>query len=192
MVQGFDPAFYGSANFVVLTGCNFLGVSSVKVGGTTLSAKAVDDNILTFHMPIPTVLGAVPLQVTGPGGTFTGTIQIAPADNVLNVTGNILGGALNMWIGGHPGDFYAIAFSPSAQPTTVPGLFSVDIGNGGLSLFPLLFGNLNTQNGVQQHSFLGVPGSAGQYFDSQGITLDALNPTPPWTSTNAATSIYTH
>jgi hypothetical protein len=192
MVQGFDPAFYSSANFVVLTGCNFLGVSAVKVGGTTISAKAVDDNILTFHMPIPAALGAVPLQVTGPGGTFTGTIQIAPADNVLNVTGNILGGALNMWIGGHPGDFYAIAFSPSAQPTIVPGLFSVDIGDGGLSLFPLLFGNLNTQNGVQQHAFMGVPGSSGLYFYSQGITLDALNPTPPWTSTNAATTIYTH
>jgi len=38
----------------------------------------------------------------------------------------------------------------------------------------------------------GVPGVVGQYFYLQGITLDGTNPTPPWTSTNPATTIWTH
>lgn len=78
------------------------------------------------------------------------------------------------------------------MPTVLPGFFAVDIGKGGLTLFPFAFGQLNAANGIQTYHFFGLGGVTGQFIYAQGIVLDGATLAPPWDSTNPATTIYTH
>ena len=125
-------------------------------------------------------------------GTVNDFVTVVPADNVLNVNGNILGGSMGLWIGGQPGDLYALAYSPDLLPTVIPGVVEADIGAQFTSLFVFFIGNLNAASGVDEFHFGGITGTAGEYFYFQGVTIDPVTLALPWKSTNPATSIFTH
>jgi hypothetical protein len=193
LVQGYGPTSYGDANHVTLIGCGFTGVTALSLQGLAITDfEVIDDNILTFHMPLPPALGDVPFQIKGPLGTLNTTLAVKAADDVLAIDGNVLGGILNVWIGGDPGDMFAVAYSPDLVPTVFPGFFAVEIGKGGQTLYPFMFGTLNAANGIQTPKLQGIPGVFGMFFHLQGIMLNAPSFAPPWDSTNPATTIYAH
>ncbi|MEM7308465.1 MAG: S8 family serine peptidase [Planctomycetota bacterium] len=177
-------------NTVTLIGCNFSGAAVVQVGSKFIPTKVIDDNTLTFDLGIAEQLGSVPLTIINGSGVLSDFLNVVPADNVLATSPTIDLGTLFLNIGGQPGDFYAVAFSPELIPTEIPGLLSVDIGNAAASLFPLLFGNLNTANGVEEFVFNGIPGITGTLFHFQGVTLDAATLALPWRSTNVGSVFY--
>lgn len=183
---GVPPA--DPVNVVTLVGCNFTGVLSVQVGSKLLSPTVVNDNTLTVDLGIADDLGAVPVSINTLGGTGNGFLNVVPADNVLSSSPTIDVGMLHLDIGGTPGDLYAVAYSTDLIPTVVPGLFSVDIGNGGATLFPSLFGTLNATNGVEEFFFTGVPGIQGSSVFFQGVTIDGTTLALPATATNVSTS----
>lgn len=184
---GVPPA--DPVNIVTLTGCNFTGANLVQVGTKFLPATVVDDNTLFFDIGIADAIGNVPISIFAASGTGTGTLFVVPADNVLSTSPTIDVGMLHVDIGGTPNDLYAIAFSPDLIPTAIPGLFSVDIGNGGLSLFPALSGSLNPTNGVEEFFFTGISAPSGQAIHFQGITIDFASLALPATSTNVSSAL---
>lgn len=188
LVQGFPGVF--DDNVVTLIGCNFAGLTSLKVQGIPLPFTVLDDNFVVFSMPVPPALGAVPLTLQGAGGTLDTTLNIAPAANVLQVTPNVMAGIVSVWVAGTPGDVFGLAFSPDLVPTVLPGFFSLAIGDGGATLFPFKAGAFNPVNGVQAYQFQGLTGIAGQLIHVQGIVLDAPSLAPPWASTNPASTLF--
>ena len=184
-LSDFEPT-----NTVILTGCNFGGLTSGTLGGKPIGISVLDDNTMVLDIGIPVGVGSQPLAIAGPGSALNDSLEIVPADNVLATSPTIDLSQMQLDIGGKPGDFYAVALSPDLLPTSVPGLFSVDIGAGLTTLTPILFGNLNGTNGVEEFHFSGIGGISGTFFYFQGITLDATTPTPPWTSTNVASVLF--
>ncbi|MEZ5978857.1 MAG: S8 family serine peptidase [Planctomycetota bacterium] len=192
LVQGFDPALYPAANTVVLQGCNFSSVTDVRVENVSVAHQIVDDHTLTFRMPIPNSVGQVPITLVTATGQVATTVHVVPADDVLNALPNIVFGSLTLWLGGTPGDLFVLAYSPSLQPSVVPGVIDADIGAQFTAFAILAVGVLPPNNGVATFTFTNVPGITGQYFHFQAVTLDPTTFLPPWRSSNVATSIYTH
>jgi hypothetical protein len=194
LVQGSDPSggVATSANDVILIGCNFSGATALTLAGTPVPFTKIDDNTLQFALGVPPGLGALPLTITSTSGALNTTLSVVHAPNVLNASGNIVGGTLNLAVGGKPGDIVGLAFSPFFEPTLVPGLFAVDIGKGGASLFPFKVDIFNAANGVQEYTYTGLSGIFGQFIYLQGVVLDGITLAAPWASTNPVTTIYTH
>jgi hypothetical protein len=192
LVQGFDQAIAPGANKVLLTGCNFAGVTSVQVQGQPVVFQVVDANTLAFDMPLAQALGDVPIRIVAPTGTLDSTIVVAAADDVLAASANIVNGHMGLWLGGRPGDVFALGYSPSLLPSVLPGVIAADIGNA-FSQFVLLgSGVLPLSNGIAIFGFQNVPGTVGQYFHFQAITIDPLTFALPFATSNVATSIWTH
>jgi hypothetical protein len=183
------PAFQQGFNTVTLTGCNFLGVTGIVVGSTFTIPTVVDDNTLTFNMPIPPSLGLVPVTLNGSSGVGNYNLNVVAAPNELDVFPNILGGTLSMTIAGNPGELYVLAFSTDLIPTVVPGVLSLGIGNGGVTLWPFQFGTLDPSHGVESLVFTGITGPSGQYYHLQGVIWDPLAPVFPLPATNVATTL---
>jgi hypothetical protein len=192
LVQGFDVGLPVVVNNVVLTGCNFTGTSQVKVDGTLVAFQVVDANTLVLALPVLSSVGAVPLRIVAPGGTLDHVLHVVPADNVLHASPNIVSGHLGLWFGGTPSDLFVLAYSPLLQPSIAPGILEADIGAQFTNLVLVAAGVLPATNGVVQYQFGNVPGTAGQYFHFQAVTLDPLTLQPPWRASNVATSIWTH
>jgi hypothetical protein len=145
-----DAVVVDGPALITLNGSGFTGTSGVTVDGIALSTfpaqfSVVNDNVLTFSMPIASKLGPVTIDVTNSSGTGSSSITV-----VVNATPTIeLAGSapsflfqalgLDITVGGNPGDIAFILGSPELLPTPLPGIVDVDlaIGNNYTSLFIL-------------------------------------------------------
>ena len=134
---------------VTLTGSGFTGLTGLVVGGQTLSGAfppeytVVNDNTVTFSMPLSQNLGFVPIVATNASGTDASLITVvANSSPVLELKNSDPGFmftalGLEMVAGGQAGDIHFICASPDLAPTPLPGIVNLGIGNNYTSLFIL-------------------------------------------------------
>lgn len=135
---------------VTLNGSSFLGTTSMTVDGVALSTfpadfTVVNDNVITFTMPVVSKLGIVAISLTNASGTGNSIINVianpTPTVELANSNPSFLIQALGIEItvAGNPGDIAFLAISPQLIPTALPGLVDVPlaIGNNLASLIIL-------------------------------------------------------
>lgn len=162
-----DSVVPGGSTLVTLGGVGFLDVTGVSVDGIALSSfppqfTVVDDQTITFDMPLVSQLGPVDITVDTPGGSASATIDVVAPDPpaldlftsggfLLSVTGT------TATMGSDPGDLMFLVFSLDLVPSVLPGLFSLDIGNNFTSLFTIFEGTVGGAGYVQ----VDIPVSSG-------------------------------
>ena len=133
---------------VTVHGAGMLSVASVLVDGVPLTSfppmyVVIDDATLTFALPLASQLGPIPIVLSSPAGSASTSIEVeANATPVVELKNSDPGFlfqtlGLQLTLGGNPGDIAVVIGSPSALPTTLPGIVDLAIGNNGTSLFVL-------------------------------------------------------
>ena len=136
---------------ITLTGQGFTGTTSVVVDGITLSSglpseySIVNDNTLTFKLPLLSKLGIVDISLTNPSGTGATTIDVvANSTPVVDLSNSdpafiIQGVGVDITVAGQPGDIAIIGVSKDLIPTPLPGLIDqpLAIGNNFTTLIQL-------------------------------------------------------
>lgn len=133
---------------VTVNGVSLGGVVDVRVDGISLGGFppqffVLSDTQLQFWMPKVSKLGPINIELISTGGTTTTTLNVVPnvppVLDMLNSDPGILlqTNGLTLTVGSSPGDLVYVIASPSAVPTTVPGLVDLAIGNNGASTFIL-------------------------------------------------------
>lgn len=179
---------------VVLTGTNFSTTTKLEVDGVELSnfppMFSVDsDTQITLSMPQVSKLGSVDIDVTNPAGVATGTIGVIannpPEIDILNSDPAFLVSASGVTarMAALPGDICFLFLALEDGPSVLPGIYSLDIGNGNTSLF-LVFTGVTPAQGYSEISapFNPLPVGTKLYF--QGGVISGILPALPLTSTN--------
>lgn len=134
-----------------LSGTSLSLVSNVLVDGVALpnfptaQYDIIDDAELQMINPVFDELGAVDLTLESPLGDSTFPINVVPPDSAVVRIGagndpeviNTFFPDVVLRLGGKPGDILFLFVSPSEVATSFPGLFDLDIGDAGLTLFYL-------------------------------------------------------
>jgi hypothetical protein len=170
---------------IVASGTNMGGVTSVMVGAAPV-AFAQGAGQVSFALPQQSALGNVLVQVTTAAGSAAVPLAITqtnPPALVAPAT-HATGQVLTLPVGAQPNAFAWLLFSSQSGATSIPGLVSLEIGNGNLlSLFVL---SQHALNAAGTWTFaLPVPsgtGLAGQtawlealFFDGASGLLDTSN-----------------
>lgn len=191
----------GNDQTVELRGCGFTGVTSILVDGEPLPTfpltfTTIHDQRIQFQMPNVTTLGMVDIEINGVNGTTTAQIEVVPAPipalelgegNVPETINSFAPSTLTM--GGQPGNAMFLWGSIVAEPSDVPGLFSLDIGDG-LTNIVLIGAYILDGSGQASISLplSGLPFGLLLYF--QGIEYDTVSMTLPAPETNVSTGFW--
>lgn len=131
---------------VTLTGSGFNDVTKVLVDGVELGVfppqyVLVSNTQMTVKIPLASSLGAVEIRVETATESATVDVNLEANDppvlELVNSSPGFLLGAIGaeVIVGGQPGDQMFVLLSASNQPSVLPGLFSLDIGNNFANLF---------------------------------------------------------
>ncbi len=192
------PALVPTAqNEVVVAGCGFTGATSLMVAGQTLlpgvGFDVLSDNALVFDMPLPQLLGSQPLSVQTPFGLALAAIEVVAPPPTLRLETPAISTSIpgQVRLGAKPGDVYVVGASTSLSPTVIPGILSIDIGNGGASLL-VLSSNVIGANGTSLETYP-VPASVpfGLTVYLQAVVFDAASLALPLASTQVGSAFVT-
>ena len=194
------PALTSPLTLVSLTGSGFSNATKVTVDGQhEISGFGElfifgDDN-LQFFMPIVDHLGAVPVTVTNSVGTspsFNMTVA-AVTSPVLWTHGPVVFTQQDLtWAAAsNPGDLHFQWIAWSDQPTIVPGLLNLDIGNFGTALMLWSIAPTNAA-GVTTQTFTipGDPAILGTYWWQAAILTPAVDLPAPVTNTSMSAILF--
>ncbi|MEZ5978338.1 MAG: S8 family serine peptidase [Planctomycetota bacterium] len=135
------------AGLVVVTGSGMTSVTGARLGGVTLDPSkvdVVDDTRVELHYTCLDRLGQIDVELLHTGGTESATIaSVPPAVPTIELTDSLPNGidradGLEIRVAWQPGDLYWLLGSVFHQPTVVPGVVSLDIGNNDLAYLPIL------------------------------------------------------
>ncbi|TAJ21530.1 MAG: M28 family peptidase [Planctomycetota bacterium] len=170
---------------IVASGTGMGGVTSVTVGGAPV-AFAQGAGQVSFALPQQLALGNVLVQVATAAGTNAqplSIVQTVPPALVAPAT-HATGQVLSLPVGAQPNGFAWLLFSSHSGATSIPGLVSLEIGNGNLLDLYALSQHALSAAGTWTFA-LPVPsgtGLAGQtawlealLFDPSTSTLDSTN-----------------
>lgn len=183
------PSFDVTDTVVTLVGTGFTGTTDVTVDGTpAVNFLFVDDSTMFFTMPLLPTLGSVDVEVTTPNGSATTPIDILePVDPTLRIvpTSIVQSSGFQVTMGKGLADFFILTTSPDQIATTVPGFYSLDIGNASTTLFTISnkFGNLGGWNQVNFGSLSGLPIGLTVYWQCLWADFDTTYAFP-WGTTN--------
>lgn len=179
------PAIGGAA--IVASGSGMGGVTNVTVGGAPVAFTQGAGQI-TFALPQQAALGNALVQVTtavGAGATPLAITATEPAQLIVPAT-HPTGQVLSVPVGAQPNGFAWLLFSSQSGATSIPGLVSLEIGNGNLlDLFVL---SQHALNAAGTWTFA-LPVPSGTGLAGQTAWLEALLFDPSTSmlgSTNAA------
>lgn len=173
---------------VTVTGTNFTATTNFYVDGVELTNfppqySVVNDNTITFGMPLASKLGNVDITVTNPSGSVTSTINVvvpsAPVVDLVNSDPSFLlqGVGLDINCGGNPGDIVFIGISPQLLPTALPGLIDqpLAIGNNFTTLYQLGHPTIGATGYAAKHIPLSGNIPSGTQLHVQTATLRLSN-----------------
>lgn len=183
--------FPSPTGFLRIKGCGLEGTTVVRIGG--------------IDAPFVALPGGEALQVTPPEGlTGTQSLEVVTPLGVINTTiGYDSGGPLlfpnwptfdvgffDLQLTAEPGSFYAVFWSMLIGPTSVPGLFDLDIGAGaiaggllGADLYTFGFMPPEGSLRLTESSLIGIF-SVGDVIHFQAIGTDAGISQLPATESN--------
>lgn len=174
---GWYPAPTG---YLRIKGCGLEDTSSVSVGGFHAFFNALPGGEALDVIPPDGLTGPQTLEVVTPLGTVTSSIAYGtggPALYPLFPTFDV--GTFNIELTAEAGSFYAVFWSMLIGPTSVPGLFDLDIGAGALAggflgadLYTYGFMPANGSVTLNESGLLGLF-PVGQYLHFQAIGTDA-------------------
>lgn len=193
------PVVVEETREIQIGGGGFTQISTVELDGVPLANSEfdviVDDQMsLTLDRALPVGGGVVTL--TNPAGSTTfdlnPVLNTSPVLNLVNsdVLSSFPGSVpVEILVGAQPGDIVYLLGSLSNVPTLLPGLVSLSIGNGGLSLFQLgvqvvqpAMGFVSTTVSIQP-----VPPFSPFYF--QAAVIEAALPSLPAPTTNTQSGV---
>ncbi|QDU83516.1 hypothetical protein Pla163_06150 [Planctomycetes bacterium Pla163] len=132
---------------ITFTGQNFASVTGVRVDGvdlvTPFDYQIVDDTTLKVNWRPVSKLGQVTVRITNPGGVTTSFVQVDPRQTpALDMKPSdpsfwVQTAGLDVYMSGRPRDLIWLVLSTTEQPTVLPGLVSLDIGNSLLDYIDL-------------------------------------------------------
>lgn len=181
-VSPFPLAPYtGATQTVTVTGCHFEELTEVRVDGVALPQSAwkpTAGTSMSFAMPLVSKTGSVDLELESAWGTQLAYLWVIPQSTpALGMT--YANEDLHWWlsaldtqytIGGAPGDLVYFLGSFSGQPTNVPGIVSLGIGNQLASLYVLKTSLLGASAWTSQVLPLDASlAGAGLYFQAAAL-----------------------
>lgn len=208
-ISGFSPGSGGVGASVVITGVNFLGATSLKIGTVSITSFTINsDTQITATIPVGAVTGV--FEITTPGGTVTSatSFTVVPAPTITSfaptagvpgtsvvITGTNLTGATSLLIGSVPVTSFTIDSATQITATipagAVTGVFTVTTPGGpGSSATSFTVNLLPTITG-----FVPTSGSVGSTVvitgtNFVGVTSVDIGSTPMTSFTvNSATQI---
>lgn len=189
-----NPVVNNMTGAMTLTGTDLQNTQSVSVNGqpaTNVNATATQ---ITFALPTTFVLGTgQPVTVTDDLGRTSNTLPLdvvganPPVLDVLPV--GVQGTPLSYRMFADANDLSILLVSPYLGLTLVPGVVTLQIGNGSLADVYNAGLFLHGPNGIAQ-TFITYPTllTMGFMVHAQAITFDFLNLTFPLQTTNAKTT----
>jgi len=186
-----QPLYSGTGETVTINGVDFDTTNDVTIAGLDVeSFTVVNNNTITIQVPILGALGPVDITVATDLGFDAFEVDVvAPATPVLRLNNgapvaNMLTGLPNsLKMGGTPGNPVFLWVSGSNVQTPIPGLFTLDIGNLGLSLFYLGVHTISPWGwGEGIYTFSGLPPGTQIYWQSTEYDLGTMSIPPVPTS----------
>jgi len=180
------PATALGNNTVVLEGTRLEGAISLTVGGIGVTFQVLDDQHISFQMPLVGALGTQPIALTTYLGSTSGSLQVvAPAVPTFAVAPQAVlnGQSITTVLGAAPADFAFVFASFGGGASELPGLISLDIGDGFANLVQIASYGVPAKAWTQQsYPIVGLPAQATIYL--QAALLRAANPVLPLVETN--------
>ena len=150
---------------ITLTGSGFMDATGVSVDGIQLSNfppefTVVSDTEIEFNMPLVSKLGNVDIVVDGNNSsgssTITVTANLTPTLDVVNSDPAFLLSAsgIEANMGSLPGHIFFLLLSGVQEPTVIPGLLDIDIGQNATNLFLMTSPGI----GASGYATFSVPG----------------------------------
>lgn len=183
---------------ITLTGSGFTGTTDVRFDGQSLGGfppqyTVVNDSTITMTMVGPFDLGVKTIEVVK--GSSTETIDLpvtypsGPTVDLANSDPGFLIQAvgLDVSMSSLPGDLHVLLVSTDLIPSTLPGFFSVDIGNNLTTLYEIGTYVVNPAIG---HASVNIPVSglaSGTKIHFQTVVFPAVLPTLPLAASNVDT-----
>ncbi len=180
---------------LTLTGSGFTGTTSVTIDGVPLEIfpaefNVVDDGTLVMQVAPQTTLGTKVIEVTNALGSdtaqFAVSFNLAPT---LELIGSDPGFQLSavgadILVGSLPNDIVYLLASVSNQPSVLPGLVSLGIGNNFLKLIDLGVTTVSPASGYTRRliPLAGVP--VGTQFFVQAAVISSVLSVLPAVETN--------
>jgi hypothetical protein len=177
-----------------IQGFNLSNVNALSVDGIALAPgdfQVVNDTLITASLPLMTQLGFVPVSLTSPAGNGIAQLFVLANDPpVVDLKDSDPFQLLNAFgatvrIGSVPGEVVVLASSFSDQPSLLPGIVNLGIGNGFLDLIQQNTKLIPASGWVQVSFPLGVPPGTRIYVQAISFDLVSL----PVTSSNVQTSV---
>lgn len=138
------PSLADGANLVTIHGCNLVPTPTLRLNGvpTGVTWSNVSSHTLTFVLPPWPQLGPLSIEIENANGVASTVVQVvAPAPLIrFGTTSSFLTNFIptipaQAYVGGTPGDIAFVGISGSLQPTYVPGIVDLAIGNGFYDFF---------------------------------------------------------
>ncbi|MEM7305265.1 MAG: hypothetical protein AAF682_01280 [Planctomycetota bacterium] len=145
-----DALNVGTDQIVTITGTGFQPTTTVEVDGSALFGipspyTYVNSTTITFDPPEPSALGLSIVTVKNGATSAIGLLTYEANDTPALQAGNgeepvtlFSAGGMPLKCAGTPGDLFVVLGSTSNVPTSVPGFFSIGIGNNFTNLFNLV------------------------------------------------------
>ncbi|MGH7152181.1 MAG: hypothetical protein ACREIU_15860, partial [Planctomycetota bacterium] len=183
------PIASQTTTLMTITGTDLSSVSSVSVGGVSISGAALTTSPtqVTFNLPNPLLalnLGPISVTATNPSGTSNAlplTIDPATPPALILPSLTATGQPFSADTYTVPGNFVILIMSPSNLPSSVPGVVDLNLGAGftQILLFPTLVAG--AAQGRATTSFVVPPGGTPLsvfYFQSISIPPGFASPFP--------------
>ena len=181
-------------NVVQVEGTGFESITGVLINGQPATVfppqfQVISDVLLNLMFDSPLDLGTQSIVLQQ--GSDTTAFEIPVDFNTEPVIDLIRSESfqfttlpLEIFMGGSPGDIHFLLFSTSPNPTSIPGLFDLDIGDNLASLFLLGSFPIDPATGFAElnASLSGVAPGTELFF--QSVTLEASMPTGPLVPSN--------
>ncbi len=177
----------GTAQIVSINGAGFLPATTLTLDGQPVTGfpspyTVVSPNLITFDPPEPIQLGQVTLSISNINGSDSTQVnRVANATPALQAgTGDepvsfFSFAGIDLTVGYTPGSVFLIAISFDCIPSVLPGLVSLEIGNGFTSLFPVGPQTVIGPDGWEMFNLPSAPGlPPGTTFFIEGIALDPV------------------
>jgi FG-GAP-like repeat len=188
------PVFQNPPAEVHLKGAGLDCLTSVKLGTTSLTWTLSQQNSASITLPTVCPLGTFALELQNPYGSqslpFTGLVNDPPKIGFKGTNSFTSTTGADVVLAGTPGLTMVLLVSSDKWPTTIPGLFTIDIGLDGQALWWVDTVALPPSAAEQRHYALPpfLPFSPHLYI--QALVIDPTQVVFPLPATNYVGGFY--
>ena len=179
----------GTSNLVHLGGCALDSVTDVRIGGIQVPFAVVGSEELFFEFAMLPQFGPVQVDLTHGGGTSAVTLEVGPAANLLfGPALSLFTGPSTMTFASQPGDVHFLLASVDLVGSSLPGLFSLAIGNDFTTLTQIKTLVIAPGQAFGTLTYFPPFAAFGKTFYLQTVIVDPSAPTAPFDASTVFTT----